>query len=96
MINKATFNPVSLADSAQDLVISEQALAHMGDGKVAYVKAVRSDDIGKLFPDAPAIAPGLELFVLLSASGTPLVIADTADAAKLNAWHNDLVTVSLH
>jgi hypothetical protein len=96
MINKIISNTKTGANSAQDLVISEQAFAHMGDGKVAYVKAVRSDDIGKLFPDAPDIAPGLELFVLLSASGTPLVIADTADAAKLNAWHNDLVTVSLH
>jgi hypothetical protein len=79
-----------------DPVVSQQALAHIGDGKLAYVKAVRSDEIGKLFPNAPAIAPGLDLFVLLSASGTPLVIADSADAAKVNAWNNDLETVSLH
>jgi hypothetical protein len=76
--------------------ISEQALAHMGDGQLAYVKAIKSDEIGSLFPNAPTIAPGLELFVLLSASGTPLVIADTAETAKANAWQNDLVTVSLH
>jgi hypothetical protein len=79
-----------------DVMISEQALAQLGDGKLAYVKAVRSDDIGALFPNAPAIAPGLELFVLLSANGTPLVITDSADAAKVNAWNNDLETVSLH
>ncbi len=79
-----------------DITISEQALAQLGDGKVAYVKAVRSDDIGTLFPNAPAIAPGLELFVLLSANGTPLVITDSADAAKVNAWNNDLETLSLH
>ena len=84
------------APVATDVMISEQALAQLGDGKLAYVKAVRSDDIGALFPNAPAIAPGLELFVLLSANGTPLVITDSADAAKVNAWNNDLETVSLH
>jgi hypothetical protein len=79
-----------------DVMITEQALAQLGDGKVAYVKAVRSDDIATLFPNAPEIAPGLELFVLLSANGTPLVITDSADAAKVNAWNNDLETLSLH
>ncbi len=79
-----------------DIRISEQALAQLGDGKVAYVKAVRSDDISALFPNAPDVAPGLELFVLLSANGTPLVITDSADAARVNAWNNDLVTLSLH
>jgi hypothetical protein len=75
-----------------DVMITEQALAQLGDGKVAYVKAVRSDDIATLFPNAPEIAPGLELFVLLSAN----VITDSADAAKVNAWNNDLETLSLH
>ena len=82
--------------AATDIVCSEQALAQLGDGKVAYVKAVRSDDIGALFPNAPDVAPGLELFVLLSANGTPLMITDSADAARVNAWNNDLETVSLH
>lgn len=82
--------------TSSDIMISEQALAQLGNGKLAYVKAVRSDDIAVLFPDAPAIASGLELFVLLSANGTPLVITNSADAAKVNAWNNDLETLSLH
>jgi hypothetical protein len=42
------------------------------------------------------MAPGLQLFALLSASGTPILVADTRDAALANAWAHDLATVSLH
>ena len=40
--------------------------------------------------------PGLKLFALLSASGTPILLTDSRDAAFANAWANDLETVSLH
>ncbi|WP_281024012.1 DUF1150 domain-containing protein [Microvirga flavescens] len=70
--------------------------AHLGEGQMAYVKPMRSDDIAKVFPDAPKIQPGLQLFALVSASGAPIVLTDTRDAAVANAWAHDLKTVSLH
>jgi hypothetical protein len=63
---------------------------------VAYVKAVRSDDVRRLFPQAPEIQSGLQLFALLSASGEPIMLTDSRDAAIANAWAHDLETVSLH
>lgn len=71
-------------------------LAALGEGQVAYVKPLRSDELRQLFPQAPQMAPGLQLFALLSASGTPILVADTRDAALANAWAHDLATVSLH
>jgi hypothetical protein len=71
-------------------------LAHLGDGAIAYVKEMRSEDVARLFPQAPKIEPGLQLFALLSANGTPIVLTDTRAAAVANAWQNDLQTVSLH
>jgi hypothetical protein len=71
-------------------------LATLGEGRMAYVKPMRSDDINRLFPEAPDIEPGLELFALLSASGSPILLTDTRDAAVANAWAHDLQTVSLH
>ncbi len=71
-------------------------LAALGEGQMAYVKPLRSDDVAKLFPQAPKIQPGLQLFALLSASGEPIVLTDTRDAAVANAWAHDLETVSLH
>jgi hypothetical protein len=76
--------------------ISPEALAAIGDGKIAYVKAIRSEDLNALFPQAPQLAPGLKLFALHAADGTPIMVTDTREAALANAWDNQLETVSLH
>ncbi|MDB5642794.1 MAG: hypothetical protein JWN07_2111 [Hyphomicrobiales bacterium] len=76
--------------------LTTEQLAHLGDGAIAYVKEMRSEDVARLFPQAPEIEPGLQLFALLSANGTPIVLTDTRDAAVANAWQNDLQTVSVH
>jgi hypothetical protein len=78
------------------MTLGPAALAALGEGQVAYVKAMRSDDVKKLFPQAPELPPGLHLFALLSASGTPIVLTDSRDAAVANAWANDLLPVGLH
>ena len=40
--------------------VSTEALASLGEGHIAYVKQIRSEDVPGLFPQAPKIAPGLE------------------------------------
>ncbi|APF38736.1 DUF1150 domain-containing protein [Chelatococcus daeguensis] len=72
------------------------ALAQAGGGKVAYVRAIRSERVREIFPQAPDIQPGLDLFALLAADGTPILLTDSKDAAIANAWANDLETVSVH
>ena len=92
MANKTKIETVNETDHA----ISQAALAAIGDGQVAYLKAIKSDDIAAMFPGAPEVAPGLNLFALLSADGTPIIITDSRDAALANAWEHNLETVSLH
>ena len=70
--------------------------ARLGEGQVAYVRQMRSDDVHRFFPQAPELAPGLELFALLSASGSPILLTDSRDAALANAWAHDLQTVSVN
>ena len=70
--------------------------AQLGDGAIAYVKTIKSEDAQRLFPQAPAIRPGLNLFALLAADGSPIMLTDSKDAAIANAWENELETVSLH
>jgi hypothetical protein len=81
-----------------DLVqtITPEILAQLGVAKVAYVKPVRSDDIARMFPQAPELPPGLDLFALISADGTPIMVTDRREDAVANAWQNELETVSLH
>jgi hypothetical protein len=77
-------------------VISQDALAHLGDGRLAYVKSIRSEDVARLFPQAPEIAPGVKLFVLHAADGTPIMLTDTREAAVANAWSHELEPMSVH
>jgi hypothetical protein len=76
--------------------ISAETLAHMGDGQIAYLKTIRSEDVPALFPQAPEIAPGLKLFALHAADGTPIMLTDSREAAIANAWQQELETVSVH
>ena len=76
--------------------LTPQELAHLGEGAVAYVKAIKSEDAQRLFPQAPAIRPGLSLFALLGADGTPIMLTDSKETAIANAWEHQLQTVSVH
>jgi hypothetical protein len=76
--------------------ISPEALAHLGDGQIAYVKPITSEQVAVLFPQAPKIAPGTQLFALHAADGTPIMLTDSREAAVANAWSHELETVSLH
>ena len=71
-------------------VITQEALAQLGDGRLAYVKTIRSEDVANLFPQAPKIAPGIKLFALHAADGTPIMLTDTREAALANAWSQEL------
>ena len=76
--------------------MTPEALAHLGEGHIAYVKQIRSEDVPGLFPQAPHLAPGLKLFALHTASGQPIMLTDSREAAIANAWSNELQAVSVH
>ena len=79
-----------------NLVISQDVLEHLGDGRLAYVKPIRSEDVANMFPQAPQIAPGTMLFALHAADGTPIMLTDTRESAVASAWSNELEAVSVH
>ena len=76
--------------------LTPQEFAHLGDGAVAYVKAINSEDAQRLFPQAPQLRPGVRLLALIGADGSPLMLTASKDAAIANAWEHELKTVSLH
>ena len=86
---------ISLNTTAETPV-NPAELADLGEGQVAFVRPMLSQDVAKFFPQAPEIEPGLQLFALLSASCAPIMLTDSRDAAVANAWAHDLETVSLH
>ncbi|MFG1402610.1 BQ00720 family protein [Xanthobacter sediminis] len=76
--------------------MTPEALAGLGGGEIAYVRSIRSEDVKALFPQAPQIAPGMTLFTLHAADGTPIMLTDSREAALANAMEHELVTVSVH
>lgn len=76
--------------------ISPEALALLGGGKIAYVKAVRSEDVPAMFPQVQALEPGMQLFALHAADGTPMMLTDSRETAVATAWSQELETVSVH
>ncbi len=82
--------------TSRPTMISPEALALLGGGKIAYVKTVRSEDVHAMFPQAPELQPGMQLFALHAADGTPIMLTDSREAAIANAWSQELETVSVH
>lgn len=82
--------------TSERMTMTPETLAGLGGGRIAYVRSMRSEEIKNLFPNVPPIAPGLELWALLGADGTPIMLADSREAVVMNAHENDLETVSLH
>lgn len=76
--------------------MTPEALAHLGEGHIAYVKQIRSEDVPGLFPMAPEMSPGVKLFALHAANGAPIMLTDSLEAAIANAWSNELQAVSVH
>lgn len=85
-----------MTEIAHAASLTPDEFAHLGQGNIAYVKPIRSDEVARLFPQAPSIQPGLDLFMLLGADGIPIMLTDSKDAAVANAWENQLQTVSVH
>ena len=76
--------------------VSEETLARLGGGQIAYVRPIMSDVLKDLFPEAPEMAPGIRLFVLSAADGTPIMLTDSEESARAGAVQHELETVSLH
>jgi hypothetical protein len=77
-------------------MLSPEQFANLGGGEVAYLRTMRSEDVNRIFPGTPPIAPGMKIFALFAADGSPILISDSRDAALENAMEHDLVTVALH
>jgi len=80
----------------EDLNMSPEAFAHLGGGQIAYVRTIKSEDVPAMFPQAPELAPGMTLFTLHAADGTPIMLTNSREAALANAMEHELVPVSVH
>jgi hypothetical protein len=78
------------------IVMTPETLAGLGGGRIAYIRPLKPTEARNLFPQMPQVAPDLELWALLGADGTPIMLADSREAVVLNAHENELETLSIH
>ncbi len=83
-------------DEKTETTLTPEAFAVLGGGEIAYVRPIRSEEVKRLFPQAPSLAPGLKLFSLHAADGTPIIVTDSREAAVANAREHELDMVSVH
>jgi hypothetical protein len=77
-------------------IMPQDVFAELGGGQIAYLRPVKSEEVQRLFPQAPQLEPGLKLWALLSATGQPIMLTDSKAAAIAGAQENDLEAVSVH
>lgn len=87
---------INTFDEKTENSLTPEAFAVLGGGEIAYVRPIRSEEVNKLFPQAPSLAPGMKLFSLHAADGTPIMLTDSREAAEANAREHELATVSVH
>ena len=76
--------------------MTPESFAGLGGGRIAYVRPLKADEARGMFPSMPPLAPDLELWALLAADGSPIMLADSREAVLMNANENALETMSLH
>ena len=81
---------------SETVSLSREEFASLGGGQVAYVRTMRSEDVHRIFPNAPEIQAGIKIYALLAADGSPILLTDSRDAAVAGAWENELATVAVH
>ena len=76
--------------------MSALEFARLGDGQVAYVKQVDSNQARNLFPALSGLPEGIDLYAVVGADGTPLGLADSRSSAIASVFEYELEPVSVH
>jgi hypothetical protein len=77
-------------------IISKEELAELGDGEVAYIREMTSDEATEKFPTIDGLPQGINLFALHAADGRPIALTDDRDAAIEHAIGDELVSATVH
>jgi hypothetical protein len=76
--------------------VTPAQLAHLGEGSVAYLREMGSEELMGKFPGLPQIQPGARLWALFAANGQPILLSDERERAIAGALENDLTPVAIH
>ncbi len=75
--------------------LSEIEFASLGEGEVAYIREMSSEEARDRFPEVK-IPEGIEIFAVHGADGRAIALTDTRFAAIGSAKEQNLDVVSVH
>ncbi len=86
-----------MRDKSSDTAVKPISdLATLGDGEVAYIRVLSTAQAKRMFPAIRTLPKGIPLFAVHSANGTPICLADSAEAAMAFASEGELHVASIH
>lgn len=78
------------------VTITAAQLAHLGEGALAYMREMDSDDLQAKFPGMPELESGQKLWAVFAANGRPILLTDARETAIAGVFQNELTPVSVH
>jgi hypothetical protein len=85
-----------LAPGGANVEMEEFELEAWGEGQLAYIKQLKAKDVAEMFPQLGGLPEGIDLFAVVAADGTPMVLTDSRSAALENLEESDLELATLH
>ena len=85
-----------LAAFAPNPLMSNQEFAELGEGELAYIKALTSEEAQKAYPSIEELPKGVHLYALHSADGSPIALTDDKGVAIEQAIGDELEIAPLH
>ncbi len=76
--------------------LSPEELAQLGNGALSYIREIEGRDVIRLVGPQARVAPDDKLFCLFNATGSPISISGTREAAADSAAEHELLAISLH
>lgn len=93
---KANSKSLAKVKSNPDCAMSKGELSELGEGRVAYIKAMTCEQAKILFPAVKVMPVGITLYSVHGADGAALALTDSLRTAMEHAISDNLIIEYLH
>lgn len=84
------------SSSFREPLMSDEEFADLGQGEWAYIRPLTPQQAKDVFPTVDDLPNDVDLYALLAADGTPIVLTDDKGTAISHAMGDELEIAHLH
>lgn len=82
--------------AAKQPFMSWKDLERLGEGEIAYIRILTSEEAKAQYPSIDNLPRGRKLYALHAADGSPIALTDTRRAALSHAMSDQLEIATVH